>query len=128
MTALEAMGELDVYSPNTLDEAIKYKWLSAAERHAREIINTYNIEKEYETKYEIRTLSPETDADEELVVPEPYSELYKYYLLAQINLLYGDTAKYNVFAQLYDSALNEFRLWCVRNYRSKNENSTLGVI
>ena len=124
MTALEVMSEVGFYSPNTLDEALKYKWLSSVEMHAREILNSYETDK----NHEIRTLSPETDADEELVVPGPYSELYRHYMLAQLNLLYGDTAKYNVFAQLYETALNEFRLWCVRTYRSKNENSKMKVV
>ncbi len=121
---MDVMSEFGMYSPNTLDESLKYKWLSTAERHAREILNSY----ERETPYEARNFSPETDADEVLAVPEGYTDLYRYYMLAQVNLLYGDTAKYNVFAQLYENALNDFRLWCVRNFRSKKENSTLGVI
>ena len=123
MTAQEAVNELDVYSPNTLDEAIKYRWLSTAERHAREILNSYEG-----MEYKYIELSPDADKDETLAVPDMHAELYKYYLLAQINLLYGDTGKYNVFAQLYETALGEFRRWCVRNYRSKNKTFTLGVI
>lgn len=122
MTANEVMSEFGMYSPNTLDEALKYKWLSNAERHVVEILNSYEG-----NEHEVVELSPDTDGDYELKAREPYSELYKYYLLAQINLLYGDTAKYNVFASLYGNELDNFRLWCVRKYRSKN-NSQLGVI
>ena len=123
MTVLEVMSEVGEYLPNTIDESLKYKWLSIAEMHAREILNSYEG-----NNFEMRRLSPETDGDEMLAVPEPYSELYKHYVLAQINLLYGDTAKYNVFAQLYESAMSEFRLWCVRTYRSKNENARIKVV
>ena len=123
MTANEAMSEFGMYSPNTLDEALKYKWLSNAERHVVEILDSYEG-----NEHEAVELSPETDGDYELKAREPYSELYKYYLLAQINLLYGDTAKYNVFASLYENELDRFRYWCVRKYRSKNENSQIGVI
>ena len=124
MTANEVMSEFGMYSPNTLDEALKYKWLSNAERHVVEILNSYKTDEDYE----VVELSPETDGDYKLAAQEPYSELYKYYLLAQINLLYGDTAKYNVFASLYGNELDSFRLWCVRKYRSKNEITQLGVI
>lgn len=123
MTVNEVMSEFGMYSPNTLDEALKYKWLSNAERHVREILNSYEG-----NEYCIRELLPDKDGSEKLAAQEPYSELYKYYLLAQINLLYGDTAKYNVFASLYGNELDSFRLWCVRKYRSKNEITQLGVI
>ena len=124
MRIMDVMSEVSMYSPNTLDESLKYKWLSTAERHVREILNSYEQEKPYEE----RNFSPETDADEVLAAPDGYTDLYRYYMLAQVNLLYGDTAKYNVFAQLYANALNDFRLWCVRTFRSKKENTTLGVI
>lgn len=123
MRANEVMSEIGVYSPNSIDESLKYKWLSTAELHAREVLNSYEGH-----NYVMRMLSPDTDGDEELVVPEPYSELYKHYILAQINLMYGDTAKYNVYAQLYGDAFGEFCLWCVRTYRSKNTTVTVGVI
>lgn len=123
MKAYDAINEFSMYSPNTLDEVVKYKWLSTAENHVREILNSYE-----DNQYPMIELSPDTNINTELSAKEPYSELYRHYMLAQINLLYGDTAKYNVFAQLYESTLSEFRMWCVRTYRSKNENYYFKVV
>ena len=46
--------------------------------------------------------------DTPLLVPEPYSELYGYYLAAQIDFLNGELARYNNSMVMYNTALSTY--------------------
>ena len=72
MKVREALAAFDAARPNLIDRAIKIAWLSLVDHYVkREIIDTHegweNIKYEgYGTE----------DGDKDLLVPEPYSELY----------------------------------------------------
>ena len=48
------------------------------------------------------------EPDAVLLVPEPYSMLYLYYLTAQIDFLNGELARYNNSMVMYNTALSTY--------------------
>lgn len=48
------------------------------------------------------------EPDAVLLVPEPYSMLYLYYLAAQIDFLNGELARYNNSMVMYNTALSTY--------------------
>ena len=118
MRVEDVISAVNTMQPNTLDDRDKYSMLSNAERCVREVLSGYVG---YEGCSEpMEDFDPERDNTATLLTPAPYSELYKYYLLAEINLRYGDIAKYNTYSTLYETAFDNFRRYVVRNYQSKN--------
>lgn len=102
MTILEAITQADLIRPNTLDAAIKLRWLSTldgqihaellcGDREASAAFTGYGEETELKTT--------------RLLVPYPYDELYVLYLLMRIDLEHGELDRYNNDAARFN------RLW-----------------
>lgn len=64
-----------------------------------------------------------TDGDGEavLLAKDPYSEVYVYYVTAQIYLSYADMARYNNYLSLYRDAYEEFAGYWARGHRQKGD-------
>lgn len=116
MTCEKVISEVNSLLPNTFDEVQKYRWLSDAERFAREVLSGYESFEHLGEPME--NLLPDTDSTRELSAPAPYAEMYIYYVLAEINLLYGDLTKYNSYSTLYENMMEKFKKHCIRSYKS----------
>lgn len=51
------------------------------------------------------------DAETVLLVPEPYSELYVFYVSAQIDLWNAEISRYNNNMAMYNTRLSELKVW-----------------
>ena len=107
MKVREAIAKLDSARPNTVDTAVKIGWLSTADHYVKkEIIDTHegweNIDfSGYETG----------DLEAELLVPEPYCELYVYLMEARMQYNLGDMMRYSNAMSLYNQSIQEFARW-----------------
>lgn len=107
MKVREAIARLDAARPNAVDTAVKIGWLSTADHYVKkEIIDTHegweNIEfSGYGTG----------DLDAELLVPEPYCELYVYLMEARMQYDLGDMMRYSNAMSLYNQSMQEFARW-----------------
>lgn len=64
---------------------------------------------------------PETDGETELMVPDPYSDIYVKYLIAQIDFYNSEISRYNQSMIMYNSALSAYSDWLNRNHVPKQD-------
>lgn len=97
---------------NSASDEMKIRWLSELDGMI------YNDVIKRHKGNESRTM-PEYTSDNtnaELIVEAPYDMLYVYYLMMQIDLAASEINKYNASAQLYNSALVNYKNYYRRNH------------
>lgn len=106
MIALE-----DALTPNAVEAQYKRGWIADCEQMViNEIITTHVMDAATKAavdafeRYDANT--PDTTV---LLVPEPYSALYRWYLEMQIALANLETERYNSMAQLYNGAIMSYQ-------------------
>lgn len=118
MTVKEAITQTDFIKPNQYDEQAKAKWLSQLDGMIwNEVISRYE-EGEPPGIYQY----PQ-DAAKELLVPEPYSDLYIKYLSAQIDFSNAEYGRYNNEMMLFNAIYTAFQNDCRIKYLPKQKNS-----
>lgn len=92
MTILQAIQKIDTLKPNTYTQSEKVAWLNTIEGLIkRNVIDTHEDGEDIEfTGYD-----QDTPVDTEMIVYEPYDELYVLWLEAMINYTNGEFVKYN---------------------------------
>ena len=105
MTIREAIDRADALRPNTVAETEKYLWLAQLDGALRrQVHNQHETEGE-----ENRAGADLMQADDTvLLAKEPYSGIYLYWLMAQIDLALGELTRYNNDMMLYNMALTEY--------------------
>lgn len=119
MTIAEALSSADTLKPNVHPREAKIAWLSNLDGF---IYN--NIWMRYERTADEHTLpdafpgyDTSTDESTELLVSYPFTDIYRFWLEAQIDLANGELDKYNSSALLYKNALDEYSAYYVRMHR-----------
>ena len=98
MTVNEAIARTDALKPNAVTRDQKVAWLNQLDRLAfNEVILTHE-------HADGATFEPYTDGTEILIIPEPYDEVYHYYLSMQIDLVGREIDMYNNNKTLYNNA------------------------
>lgn len=104
----DAIAEVDSLKPNMFEEKEKIKWLSRLDmRIYEEIILTH----EYNDGEEEVVFSgyDSDDNEKELLVGEPYDELYIHWLEAQIDYNNMEYDSFNASNALFESTYSAFR-------------------
>ena len=110
MTIMDAIAQADALAPgNSFPEEMKVAWLSDLDgRVKEEIIDLHEGGKDIP----FCGYSPDTPGDKELLVNEPYSELYIPYLLSKMDLYQDEITRYNnhtaVFLSLYNGYADKY--------------------
>lgn len=109
MTIAEMVERVDLIKPNQIDVKAKVDWLITIEGQLwDEIILTH--EGTPEERFQVE----EANGGTELTAKPPYSDLYRFYLEAQIDLANGEVNRYNNSMELFNAAWTAFR-----NYYNK---------
>ena len=117
MTINELLTEVDELKPNQYEDALKIGWISNLDhRIVKEVILTHELPAMVETDEDgnevIKEFSfngyTEDDMGTELIVREPYSELYKFYLFAMIDFYNGETDRYTNSMIMFNNAFSSF--------------------
>lgn len=92
------------------------RWLSALDGQVKlEIIDTHAGGGEVLfTPY-----GEDTDTDTELLIPQPYDEVYRYFLEAQMLFANGELEEYNAVAARYEESYAAYAAWYNRTHMSK---------
>lgn len=69
-------------------------------------------------KYEFKGYDENTNMDTELLVKEPYTDLYKFYLMGMINLQNEEYDRYQNAAVLFNNAYRDFANYWNQTHRS----------
>ncbi len=108
MKVIEAIHEADNLDPNLYSVPDKIAWLSRLDlRVKREVFDTHKYN-EGETPVEFDGYGPD-DTDEELLVGEPYAEMYIHWLEAQIAYNNREYDGFNAANALFESVYSAFR-------------------
>jgi hypothetical protein len=108
MKIIEAINEADALKANALPETIKIKWLSRLDQKIKqEIIDTHELN-EGEEEPVISDYTPE-NTETELLVPEPYAEMYIHWLSAQIDYYNMELDGFNAANAMFESVHESFR-------------------
>ncbi len=113
MTVNEAIEKLDKLRPNQYKTPQKIRWLSDIDGKVFE--NVYLTHEDNELKsFEKYTRD---DMSRELLIPEPYTEVYEHYLSAQIYYNNNEMARYSNAMVMFNNALAEFEAWYNRKHK-----------
>lgn len=109
MTIKQAQDKLTALKPHAYSAAETVAWLNAVEgRIFAEIIQTHANDDEIA----FAGYTTSTTDSTALIAPEPYDELYLYYLMTQVDLHNAEYDKYNNSAALFNAAWDAFaRFW-----------------
>ena len=130
MTIQELLNQVDDLKPNQYTDANKLAWLSKIERtlyvelfSKHEDDPTEEISVDPETGEETVTrgfndYTEDTDQDTELLVPEPYTDLYLHYICAQIDYWNGEMARYQNSSLMFNTAYQNFVNYWVREHKT----------
>lgn len=115
MTVQTAINRADALRPNTFTEEMKFLWLS--ELDGRIKTDIFDSHARYEL-VEIPEYTP-GNRDHELFVPEPFSEIYIYWLFMKMDFMNGEFDRFNNDAMLYNTAYLAFANHVNRTHEMK---------
>lgn len=105
-TINEVIERNDKIKPNAYSEQVKAGWLYRLDGRISEEIMHIDPPEKYQY--------PE-DGDKELLVPEPYDELYDYYVQAMIDFYNKEINSYNNSMIMHNDALSKFSQYYIRH-------------
>lgn len=106
MTVQEALSLADELKENLMDDSIKMQLLNEVEAMVHDEVimkNAHTQEQETCPHYDT-----DTDGDTVLLVPDRFSRLYAYYIMAGIDLQNDEIDKYNNHRALFENMYTEF--------------------
>ena len=113
MTIIEAIAIIDAVKPNGYSQEEKIRWLSKLDGKIKEeIIDTH----EGGENKPFSVYNANTDLDTQLLVDEPYTDIYRYWLEAQIDYANAEYGKYNNSITTYNAVYANYQ----RAYNRKN--------
>lgn len=106
MLVCEAIKEADRLKPNAFPTEDKLRWLERLERRVcNEILAHYKT-----PTPEVQPFGPE-DMERELLVPEPYEEIYIHWLCAQMDYFEREPDSFNASNGMFEAVWVSFRNW-----------------
>ena len=141
MTIIEAINKIDALVPNMYLLQEKLSWLSRVDSLLdKEVISTHEPNRHFHRLPGIIVYRDEpvpdpehghhrqerfhgydenTPQDTVLIAPEPYDDLYIYFMQMQIDYFNGEYDKYNNSAQMFQSAYDAFKNYWNRTHTPK---------
>lgn len=115
MFAIEVIRRVDELRPNSVSADTKAKWLARCDGLIWD-----NLIKRHEGAHCMRPFMGETESEAlygEMMIDEPYAQVYEWYLMAQIDMANGDTDWYNNDMLKYNETLETFAKKWNREHR-----------
>lgn len=104
----EVLSKVDNIKPNGYSDEQKTAWVNKVEGMVQvEIMELLEAD--------VVIYDWSTDAETELLVKHPYSDVYEYYTLAMIDFMNGDVASYQNSMMMFNMAYEEYGKWYKRN-------------
>ena len=113
MTIQRALDMADRMLPNMMDRDLKIAFLSEIEQLIhQEIILKHEHTEEQEA---MPAYTEDSDPGTVLVIPDPYSMLYVYYIMSKIDEQNLEFDKYNSHRALFENNYDNMSDWYTRN-------------
>ena len=116
MTITEAITKTDTMKPNAYSTNDKISWLSRLDGMVKRLIIDVH---EGADQVTFEPYHADTDTGTQLLVPEPFDEMYQRYLEAQIDLANGEIARYNNAIELFNTAFKAYSSYYTRTHMPK---------
>lgn len=114
MNLQKALDTADEMLPNMMSRALKIQFLTEIEQLIHEeIIMKHVHTEEQET---IPEYTEDTDQGTELLIKDPYSMLYVYWIMSKIDLQNLEFDKYNAHRTMFENAYDTMSDWYTRNH------------
>ena len=112
MTLQEALDQVDELKPNMMSRKLKIKYLTEIEQLIHdEIVMAH----EHTEEQAIRpAYSEQSDEGTVLIVPDPYSMVYVYWLMSKIDIQNQEDARYNIDRAYFENAYDTMSDWWTR--------------
>ena len=123
MQIKDVLARVDEVKANDWSKELKLSWLSEIEHQVKaEVFDThYMNEKDTARAAAFAGYNAETPEETELLVPEPYSTLYQYYIEAQIARADGDKSQNHDATPLFDNMYLTYRRYVNRTQMPKKQ-------
>ena len=114
MTLQEALDICDEMKPNMMKRDLKIKYITEIEQLIwAEILMRHEHTPEQETKPEY---NEETDPGTVLIVPDPYSMVYIYWLMCKVDIQNQEDARWNIDRTHFDNEYDTMSDWWTRTF------------
>ena len=118
MKIIDAINRIDALKHNTYTQSDKIEWLSRLDSMVKKhIIDTH----EGAEKIAFASYDDSTDLHTELLVQEPYDEVYLRWMEAQIDYHNGEYGKYNNAIEMFHAAYEGYRNYYNRTHMPKGK-------
>ena len=114
MTLQEALDQVDELKPNMMSRKLKIKYLTEIEQLIHSEILMNHEHKEEDSIMPVYT--EQTEPGTLLIVPDPYSMVYIYWLMTKIDIQNQEDARYNIDRAHFENAYDAMSDWWTRNY------------
>ena len=108
MTLNEIITLVGELKPNQFEDTVLIGWINAIEGKLVREVFCMREEDERIQSLKYSKYDELTDMDTELLVPDPYTDLYKYYLFSMIDLTNEETDRYTNSMIMFNNSLQEF--------------------
>ena len=110
MTPNKAIEIVDRLKPNAYSEEDKLRWLNELDGMVQSLVIQTDEVKQY---------SYPEDMDKELLIPEPYDNVYSLYLEAQIDYHNREYDYYNNSAMRFEALFSEYKKDYIRKHPAR---------
>lgn len=114
MTIRECLDIVDEMKPNMMSPRLKYKYLTEIEQLIHEEIvlkHAHTPAQETRPQY-----TEETDGETVLIVPDPYSMVYVYWLMSKIDIQNQEDGRYNIDRAHFENAYETMSDYWTRTF------------
>lgn len=128
MTVKEILDLVDETKPNAYSEGVKINWLNTLDgRVFIEVIKLREV-KEDKIITEFVPYKEGIDEDKQLLITEPFTDVYVYYMGAMIDYTNGETDRYINSMVMFNSIYDDFAAWYRRSHLPRHETYIGGVV
>ena len=118
MTIIELITDVDEMKPNGYEQIYKIQWLSQLDGRIKdEIIDTH----EGGEDVSFSGYDASTPLSDPLLVTEPYDDVYRYWLEAQIDYANGEYTKYNNSMSMFNEAYSAYSRYYNKTHMPKGK-------
>ena len=104
MTVAGMIEQINIERPNSVEDSLKMDWLRKCEANLLDAVILLRVPLEGErTPEEWQEYLDTFNYDSELILKEPYDDLYIYYIDQRMGLNNNDMKRYNVASRLFDN-------------------------
>ena len=118
MTLNEILTNVKELKPNQFEDKALLEWINTIEGKVENEVLCMREEDERIKTLGYKKYTEETDMRTELLVPDPYTDLYRYYLFAMIDLTNEETDRYANDMLMFNNSWTEFANYWYRTHKT----------